>query len=95
MFINDDSIGRNWSSNSSEGSDLGNDTDNLIIDNQDINFVSSDESDSPELEPITDDLKVIHELGVMGFSMETVLKAIDTVKSTDVQTVIDQILSTG
>ena len=43
----------------------------------------------------TDELKAVHELGDMGFSMDTVLEAIEEVKSTDVSILLNHILFLG
>ena len=88
-------VHQDLSSASSKSSNQDNDNQDTSINDKDMNFVSNDISSSQFAESKTDELNAIHELGKMGFSMEVVLQAIDEVKSTDAQTLLDHILFKG
>ena len=53
------------------------------------------EPGSPPSIKRTDELKAFHKLRDMGFSMETILKAIEDVKSTDIPILLNHILFQG
>ena len=56
-------------------------------------FIS--ESSSPPSINGTDELKAVHLLEDMGYTMEVALKAINVVKSTDIPTLLNHILTLG
>ena len=65
----------------------------MNVDDEKTNVIS----DTGSLPSITKsgELKAVHDLGDMGFSMEVVLEAIDEVKTSDNQTLLNHILSKG
>ena len=72
-------------STSSKNSFQESDVQLMDIADEEMNFISSDESGSPIPDENALELKAIHELGEMGYSMEAVMEAMDEVKSTDTQ----------
>ena len=82
-------------STSSKNSFQDGDDQLMDIGDEEMNFISSDESGSPIPDANVLELKAIHELGEMGYSMEAVMEAMDEVKSTDTQTLANHILFKG
>ena len=72
-------------STSSKNSFQDGDDQLMDIGDEEMNFISSDESGSLIPDANALELKAIHELGEMGYSMEAVMEAMDEVKSTDTQ----------
>ena len=58
------------------------------------NIISSESSSPPSIKG-TDELKAVHKLEDMGFSMDVVLKAIEEIKSTDIPILLNHILFLG